>query len=317
MNNYSEINKLKNVKSVCIIGHLDPDSDALSSMVVFKHFLQNHLNVRNVDLFADTNRISEDCQSILNGEIINPPLNNYNVAIALDSTTLERLGKYQETFLNAQKRFVIDHHKTNTNYGDINIIENSSSTCEIIYSILKAYKYKLTNRDRELIYSGIITDTNNFTTPSLTERTFSTVSEIIEHIDHVSIYENFFAKFSIKNMKLFAKSIENVISLENEKILITYLTKEDLIKENADHNDLVGIVNRIATISGNLLTCFIHPKENNMYVSLRAKKGYDVAQIAKKFNGGGHTGASGFITKLNIEETINIIKQEFIAEIKK
>ena len=143
MKNYSEINKLKNAKSVCIIGHLDPDSDALSSMVVFKHFLINHLRVKQVDLFADFNRISEDCQTIIKGENINPTPTEYSIAIALDSTTLERLGKYQDLFLSAKIQFVIDHHKTNTNYGNINMVEDSSSTCEIVYSILKDFKYNI------------------------------------------------------------------------------------------------------------------------------------------------------------------------------
>lgn len=311
MSNYSIINKLKNAKSICLIGHIDPDPDALGSMTVFKNFLRTHFKIKQVDIFADCVEVSEECLFIIKEHPINPSTNvTYDFAIAMDCASEERLGRFSSLFNNSKATIVIDHHATNNGYAQFNIIEDASSTCEIVFSIITSYKYKPSIRDRENLYAGIITDTNNFTTPSTTSRTFETASHLIPGMDFITIYENFFAKFSLKNMTMFGITLNNMQSIEENKIIISYLTENDMTEHNAEKNDLEGIINRLATIKGNHIACFIHPKRGLNYVSLRAKKGISLLPLVKKYNGGGHPGAAGFLSSLEVFELINLLKEE-------
>lgn len=315
MTNLDIIKSLEKSKAICIIGHIDPDADALASMCVLKDFLINHFKIPTVDLFAQTNEIQENCKFILNGTRINLTPKEYDTVIAVDSPNLDRLGIYDDLFKNCENTYVIDHHDTNTKFAKHNIFLKSSSTCEIIYNLLEELNYNFTINNYENIYSGIITDTNNFTTPSVTNTTFEVASKIIENINFIKIYDNFFSNLTINNIKLFSFAINNLIFLKNNKILISFLNKKHFKKSNATINDTTGIINKLSTISGNILSCLIYLKGNEYYVSLRAKNGYNVADIAKKYGGGGHIGAAGFLSKLPLKKIIKLIKKEFLEKL--
>jgi len=306
------IKTLKDSKSVCIIGHIDPDADALASLTVLKNFLLNEYKVPLVDIFAQTDTVQENCQFIIKQHKLNPDPKEYEVAISVDSPNIDRLGTYSSLFNNAQKTIVIDHHDTNLNFGKLNIVESAASTSEIIFNILESLNYNFTKTDYENIYSGIITDTNNFTTPNVRKSTFEIAGKIISKIDFIKIYDNFFSNYTINSVKLLSFAIKNLISLKNNKILISYLDKKHFKKSKTTVNNISGIVNKISTISGNILTCLIFKKGNQFYVSLRAKNGYNVASLAKKYNGGGHNGAAGFLTNISLRKIIKLIKKEFI-----
>ena len=184
--NYFELDILKDTKSICIIGHIEPDPDALSSMVVLKHFLKNQYNVEYIDLCAQNEVLSDGMLAILGKDtLIQNPQDckpNYDTAIMMDSPNIDRLGVFKSLFENARHRVVIDHHATNLYQGNINIVEICSSTCEIVYSIIKEFGKTLSNEEKGKIYAGIITDTNNFSVGEIKERTFKICSEICENI---------------------------------------------------------------------------------------------------------------------------------------
>ena len=313
MENYNILNKITDMKSICIIGHIDPDADALASMVVLKNFLKSKFH-SEIHLFADCEDVVSNCKYIIKNEQFNiTPNNNYDFAIAVDSTNTDRLGKYQQLFNNASYTISIDHHSTNPQFAQTNIIEHTSSTCEIIYKILEFNNYNFSTKDYEFLYAGIITDTNNFTNPSTNKETHLIASKICNNIDILEIYNNFFSNFSLINMQLFACAINNITAYEDNRIIISYISQTTLNNINATNNDLTGIVNRISQINNNVLTCFIQPKGDNLnYVSLRAKNGYDISTIAKKYGGGGHKGASGFTSSSKQEDIINNIKSDFL-----
>ena len=179
MKNYEELNIIKNVKSICLISHIEPDPDAISSLVILKEFLEQHFSIPNVDIFAEYSTLSEQLQEILGANILNKPdVKNYDVAIMLDCPNSDRLGKFKPMFDKADLKIAIDHHATNNFCCQINIVEFCSSTCEIIYALTNFFNYNLTAQQKGKLYAGIITDTNNFTVGQVSSRTFSIISQI-------------------------------------------------------------------------------------------------------------------------------------------
>ena len=130
------------------------------------------------------------------------------------------------------------------------------------------------------------------------------------------IYSLFFNNNSIKTQHIFAKAIENSQTYYDDKILIAYITRDQANELNATVDDYIGIVNRLAQTKGTELVSFIYPKDDYYYVSLRVKKGYDAATIAKRNGGGGHLGAAAFESFDSIENTKNLVYSEFINELK-
>lgn len=315
MSNYAIIEKLKNSKSICLIGHATPDTDALCSMVVFKHFLTSYLNVQQVDLFADTEFIPDYYQAILEDETINGEVGEYEYAITLDTSNPVLLGKYQSILEKAKNTIVIDHHNTNLKYGNFNIVKYCSSTCEMVYRILSYYNYIPSVEDYGKIYAGIITDTNNLTVGNMSEKTFGIVGECYSKTDCQKIYKHFFSNNTLKKQLIFAKAIQNCKSYNNEEILISHISIDENFSLKGENQDYTGIINRIAQTAKAKLVCFVYPKNDTYYVSLRAIKGYDVSEIAKKHGGGGHIGAAAFEAKLPAVEIEETILKDFIEEL--
>ena len=315
MKAYKNLEILNGVKSVCIIGHIDPDADALSSMVTLKDFLENHFNIKHVDLFAESESLPEIFEEILENETLNSTIKKYNTAIMLDSPNVERLGIYKNVFISAKQKIVIDHHDTNSYCGDINIVEPCSSTCEIIYSILKFFKYPITTKNQGKIYSGIITDTNNFTVGKFNKRTFKIASELISNIDAGKIYNHFLATTTQRQMQLLSLAIQNLTSLKHGQILISHITANELNQFKASSEDCSIIINKLATIANCKMVCFTYPKANSYYVSMRAKEGFDVSTIAKENEGGGHVGAAAFLTNKKLFEVEEYIIKEFSKQL--
>lgn len=311
MKHYEELKIISDYKSVCIIGHTSPDADALASMVVFKNFLYKNFSLDVIDIFAECFKPSFQCNSLLENETINPTPRNYDVAIMMDCPNTDRLGEFKPLFDNSKLKIVIDHHQTNLFQGDINIVEQQGSTCEIVYEIVKEFQHSLSVSDMEKIYAGIITDTNNFTVGKFNQKTFQIVSEIIDIIDHEAIYNMFFCNNAFKNMQLLATAINNISRFCDNQIIISHISNQQAKDLNAKFEDFIGIINRLATINGSKLICFIYPKHNSFYVSMRARGGFKVSHIAKENGGGGHDGAAAFLSESSIEEIEKMILLEF------
>jgi len=314
---FNDLNILNNKKSVCILTHMQPDADALSSAVVLREFLKNNFKISKVDIFAEFVNLPEHYYSILGNVKINKAISSYQTAIMLDCPNTDRLGFYKDLFLNAKTKIVIDHHTTNNNDGEVNIIQNVSSTCEIIYSILKHFKYPISPQNQGKLYAGIITDTNNFTVGKITSTTFKIASEFNKNINRESIYNTFLANNSLKNIQLLSLAIQNTVSFDHGQIIISHITHQEAQKYKTSFEDYYGIVNSLATINSAKLICFIKPKNNCYYVGMRGRKGADVSTIAKVNGGGGHIGAAAFESNKSLQEIEQLILTSFRSELSK
>ncbi len=317
MNHYEKLNRLNGVKSVCLISHIEPDPDAIASMVVMREFLKQKFNISKVDLFAETSNLSDGLLEILDTIELNPEPIPCEVAIMMDSPNIERLGKFKYLFESAKEKIVIDHHATNNYAGDINIVEICSSTCEIVYSILKEFNHPFTKEQQGKLYAGLITDTSNFVVGEITERTFEIARDCNKNINRDTIYKAFLASNTLKNMQLLSLAIQNLSSYDHNQIIITHITTEQALINNTTHDNFCGIVNSIATINSSKLVCLIEPMDKCYYVSMRAKTGYDVSEIAKKFGGGGHIGAAAFTSTDTLENLHKLILEEFRIQLAK
>ncbi len=315
MKKYNALSMFKDLENVALIAHIEPDPDALSSMVVLKEFLQKFFNVKNVDIFAECSGLTSSLQEILGNNNLNPEIKNYHLAIMMDSPNTERLGIYKTIFENTARTIVIDHHATNLYEGDFNIVEICSSTCEIVYSIIKEFNYSLSTIQQGKLYAGIITDTDNFKVGAISNRTFQIISEFAENVDREAIYNAFLANNTHKSMQLLSIAINNISSYNDGQIIITSISQNEAKSVSANHNDMCAIVNQIATINTAKLVCFIEPRNDKYYASMRSKQGYDVSEIARRNGGGGHVGAAAFVSELSLEETKELILKEFETQL--
>ena len=196
---YNKLDKLKNAKSICLIAHIDPDVDAICSLICFKRFLNEVFKKRKVDLFAEYDSLPNNYLPLLNGNKLNPTPVNYDCAFIIDCPNTDRIGKYYNLYKQAKIKGVIDHHATNNLNPEIRFVEIVSSCCEILYSIFKEYKYPLNKEISTYLYAGLINDTNNFSVGAITKTSFEIASACLKYINPVELYDYFFLNTTLKS----------------------------------------------------------------------------------------------------------------------
>lgn len=295
------ISDIKNSKSIAIMCHTVPDADALASMVALKKLIKQNLTDENspkqIDLFVDADEISELNSAIINGvELNNQRLDSYELAISLDCSSLSRLGKYAELFKNTQNTINIDHHITNEKFADNNLVFITSSTCEALYRIAKIYDFEISDEVCKLVYSGIITDTNNLSQGTITVNTHKIITEMVQRkINLDALNEHFFKNNTKSKAFLLKQALDSLTFYAGDRIAFMKLTKQDIADCNATVEDTYGIVNHGIEIKGVDISILAIKQEDNSYqVSLRSKGDVSVSEIATKMGGGGHEQVAAF-----------------------
>lgn len=301
---------ISNSDSIAITSHVDPDGDSIGSILALWSALKQ--KYKNVEVFIDEmlpGRYSFLPQSKYIKKYEDVKGEKFDLFFALDCGNETRLGHSTEIMKKSKTVVNIDHHISNTGFGDINIIDtNSSSTCEIIYSVIKDIGLTIDRQIATCIYVGIVTDSGNFMYDNVTEKTHLIVAELMK-IDIIKqdIIYNLYQKKSINSLKFLGYSLANMdIELEGH-LAIFQISSELLEKFNIAGDDVDGLVNYGRDIESVDIAVTIMEKSNNeVKLSFRSKHDdVDVRALAQLFDGGGHKKASGAVLISTLDEAKN------------
>lgn len=309
------LNLINRYNNIFICSHIQPDGDSLGSvlalaMAIKKLKKESDINIIKVD------DIPSDFFFLPNIDMIKDHSLDQEVdlIIGLDSSHRERLGIGAEFLQKAKAVINIDHHVTNENFGDVNIvIPNSGSTCEIVYKFIKYMDIEMDKDIAACLYTGINTDTGRFMYSNTTYETHMIIAELMKTgIDINDININIYQNRSMERTKLFLEALNQLELYAEGKVGIVVVTQDMLKKTNATIEDSEGIVSFVRDINTIEVACLLKEfSENEVKVSLRSKKYVDVAKISTKFGGGGHIKAAG----CTINSEINIAKEMILKEI--
>ena len=291
---------IANSKSIAIFCHTMPDADTLASAVALKKLIKQNFQEYNgdkqIDIFVDCDEINE-----INGAIIkNVETNvqnceNYDMSISVDCASSNRMGKYEELYYKAKHTVNIDHHQSNTYFAENNLVLKTSSACEALYILTKINKFNISDEVCNLIYSGIITDTNNLT-QNVTVYTYKIITRMVERkINIEALNDHFFKNNTKSKAYLLQKALNSLRFLISDRLALMKITKQDLTNADAKNEDTLGIVNHGIEIKGvEIAVLAIKQEDNSYYISMRGKNNVNVGQIASQFGGGGHDQVAAF-----------------------
>lgn len=321
------IQQIINSKTIAIMGHSNPDADAICSAIALKRLIKQNLETETkkyiVDLFFDVDEIDEQYKPLVGNQEYNKQnVLKYDLAISVDSASRQMLGIYDKIFRRSKDTLNIDHHETNQKFAKNNIVSSKcSSTCELLYFLfIRAEKWNYTPDIYSLIYAGIITDTNNLS-QNIGINTFAIVSEIMQKslIDGTAlekIRDYFFKSKTPEQLSLLTRALESLNFYCNGEIATMKINKQDFSETDTDQDDTLGIVDyamKLQNVKIGIL--FIKQENNTYYVSLRSKESIDVGQIAKLMGGGGHQNIAAFQT--TEDQSLTEVKTELFDLCKK
>ena len=308
--------KIDKSKSILILTHENPDGDAIgSSLALYNAFKKmEKKSVVFIPSPDKTYKFLPGFEDIVMGEG-NLDAKEFDLAISLDVSDLNRLGVTLDLFEEIPNTICIDHHITNQNYADINYVNAvASSTCENLMVILASMEIVINKEMAECLYTGILTDTGGFRY-SCQPETMEMVATLMETgINTNKIYRTIYDVTTFNKTKLCGRCIDRLELLEDGKIAFTYMLKSDLDElqlEESDSDQIVYFGRDIDTVE---VSIFAKEREDGVFkMSMRSNDIVDVSVVASKFGGGGHVRAAGCESAMTLDQ----IKQALIEEIKK
>jgi phosphoesterase RecJ-like protein len=313
------IQHIKDSQHILIASHAEPDGDSVGSLVAMGLALaklDKKITMHTPSPIPAVYRFLPGAGRIVR-QIKNADI--YDLALVLDCGDLTRIGETSAEIGRIPVLINIDHHVSNTGFGHIQFVDTDAcATAEIVYRLINALEIPFDKAIATSIYTGILTDTGSFRFSNTNEAAFA-ISKVMADagVEPHNVAQHVFGTYSLGRIKLLNMALNSIEISENGKLSMMTVTRSMLNTTRTNTEDLDGMINYARRIEDVKVAALIHEIKNgagkfaNMnryHVSLRSDSSVDVAKIAGKFGGGGHTSAAGF----QIESTLVALKSKII-----
>jgi phosphoesterase RecJ-like protein len=290
------LDKFRESQTICVGGHVRPDGDCIGSQLALAIAL--HRQGKQVVCWNE-DPVPPKYAFLDVGHVVQKPKPGmtFDLVVALDCASFERLGSIGPDVEGRKCLINIDHHQSNTRYGDLNwISDREASTGELIFRMIKVAGWPISVRMADCLFTAVSTDTGSFQYPATKPVTFHTAGELVKlgaHLDNISreIYES----FTLSRVRLLQHVYNHFHLTYNNRIAYLWLKNRDFVRTGADRDDTEGLIDHIRSIQPVVVACVFEEMGPEMTrISLRSKSDdVNVNDIAAQFGGGGHRAAAG------------------------
>ncbi len=284
--------------------HRSPDGDSIGSSLALARALTKLGKKATVVSHDPVPSVYAFLPGIDSIQPPDPQAGPWEVALLLDCGSLERTGSAKAMVETAQVVVNVDHHETNSGFGDINWVDPTRAAAgQMVLEILEALPEAVDSQQATCLYAAMATDTGFFSFGNTSSSVHTQAARLIEmgacpEIISRNLNEN----RSLAGLKLLGLALGSLEVLEGGLVGGMSLARADLEKWQASSEDLDGIVNYARSLSGAEVG-FLLVEENpdRVKVGLRSRT-VDVGQVASRLGGGGHPNAAGAMAAGSLSE---------------
>lgn len=290
------IELLRENKTFCIVGHVRPDGDCAGSQLGLTLALKNE--GKKVVCWNE-DPIPQKYEFLDPDHLFQRPKpgHRFDCVIATDAASFERLGSVGSCVGERNLLINIDHHESNTRYGDVNWISaREPSTGELIFRLLKAARWPITKPIADCLFTAVSTDTGSFQYPTTRPGTYHAAGELVRRGANLAkICDEVYQSYPLSRARLLKHVYSHFRLTDQNRIAWFWLRKEDFKRSGAESSDTEGLIDHIRAIAPVVVACVFEELGPEMTrISLRSKsQDVNVNEIAARFGGGGHPAAAG------------------------
>ncbi len=280
-----------------VAAHIRPDGDAIGSclgLALALRKLGKSVRVLNED------GLPENLAFLPGGELVERPDGpvEADVAIALDNATQPRLGDgVLAAFAGVPRLVNVDHHVSNTLYGDVHYIDSASPAVgQIVAEWLEAADIPLDAAIAENLYTAISTDTGSFQYSSTTPATYRTAARLVEAgLDVGELNRRIYQSFPLRRTRLLQALFQVLQLSEDGRVASWHCSRAMMDAAGAKAEDTENLIDQIRSIDGVAAAAFFEElPDGKIRLSLRSKDArFDASALCGQFGGGGHKMAAG------------------------
>lgn len=304
---------IENSNSIAVASHINPDGDNLGSLLGLGMSL---VQLGKKVAFIRADIVPEDYKFLPGIERLSgygTIIDNLDLLIILDCSDPTRLGENQRLIDDAKIVVNIDHHISNTMFGDIKLVDpKASSTGELVFDIIQELKLPVNEEIATCIYTAITTDTGRFSYQSVTANTHRTAASLYEiGINGYEINKKLYQTRSLKRTRLFSRAMAEMELMFEGRAAVVKISRKMLEETGATMEDTEGIVEFLRDTESVEAACILKElDENQIKASVRTKDPVDANKVCSVFGGGGHIRASGCTISGTLEEAAEQIAEE-------
>ncbi len=317
------VGELRSRERFLLTAHEGPDGDALGSLLGMHHLLGQLGKDSVMFMAAKEFPLPIEYRFLPLEEVFHEPPADMSdrTVVFLDCGNIDRMPV---EFLSAGDNFRIniDHHHDNTRFGDVNLVETtSSSTAEIVYELAIALGAEITPEIAAALYVGLITDTGKFMYENTNANTHRIAAALIDAgvaVDET--YRRLYEHVPIEKLRLLSRALDGIQRYCGERLIVSYITAADYEASGGGEEMTEGIIDHLRSIEGCKVAAMVRDQGDRgraaRKVSLRSSGGeIDVSAMARMHGGGGHKRAAGFSTDLELKDLVNFLCGEVKAQL--
>jgi bifunctional oligoribonuclease and PAP phosphatase NrnA len=310
---------IRKAKKVLVTSHLDPDGDSIGSQLALATFLEGRgkkVLITNQGILPSKYSFLDPHQKIILHRSAKVLKFKPDLVIVLESPYLERIGWVREAVPAGVPLLNIDHHPDNISYGSINYLDSqAAAVAEMVYDLLLKAGFPISSTIANWLYAAILTDTGRFRYSATTPRSLRICAQLIDlGADARRLTDQIYFNFSQENLKMLGHVLSGLELFKRGKICCLTVDQKSLERFQVSTGDTEGLVDYSLFVNGALVgALFKEVAPNRTKVSLRSQNNLDIAELARKYGGGGHKNAAGFV----LDQPLAQAKKIVIGKLKK
>jgi len=298
---------IERAERIFLITHLNPDGDAIGSLLACSVYLKERN--RSVTAYM-RDPLPENFLFLPGVDLLVHDLtrfrgSRYDVCLVLDSTDWERVGGRPDSEIDLGTVVNIDHHVSNREFGDLNLVDpTASATAEIIFDILNEMGGPVSRDVATCVYTGIMSDTGSFTYSNTNARAFEISKTLVDWgVRPDMVAEQINESYSIARLEMLREALCTLEFSDDMTIGAMTISQEMFRKTNSGPDIIEGFIDYPRFVAGvKVAVLFRELPEGGYKVSFRSRSSLDVSRVAAHFGGGGHTNASGCTVHMPLDE---------------
>ncbi len=201
----------------------------------------------------------------------------------------------------------IDHHATNTMFGDLNwVVEHAGSTSELVYYLLCEAQQPLVGAAPSLLYAGIHTDTLGFTLPTTTSWALKAAADLIDAgADVAELGKRLYRSQTQSEFALLRVIYENTQVIANGRLSYSSASYDEIHSAGCTAADIDDQINVPCSVEGvRMSILFTEGRKGKTRINFRSSGNVTIVDLAAAFDGGGHAQAAGAVLDCALDEAM-------------
>jgi phosphoesterase RecJ-like protein len=291
--------------TVALACHVNPDGDALGSMLGLFHVL-TAAGRDVVASFPSPFLVAPHYRELPGLDLLTKPADfpaDPDVLVTFDCGSISRLGDLEPAARHARELVVIDHHISNTRYGTINVIDvDAAASGVVVRRLVDALGLPLTRDAAVALYAALVCDTGRFQYDTTTPHVFELARELLEFdVPVARLSRLLFEEHRFAYLKLLGDALARAELDAERRFVWTAVTQEMLDHHDVTLEEVEGLIDILRRTTEAEVTCVLKEEvDGSIRVSLRSLGDVDVRHIAEVYGGGGHRFAAGFTSAVAI-----------------